>query len=82
MLNGNQMFLYVAEKMNFMFSMPLLLKLQHCKRGSRVEMLLRNLDEGNNDKTKFQENVLGTSTCPRYQQGAFNLARMQLGKQG
>jgi tRNA U34 5-carboxymethylaminomethyl modifying enzyme MnmG/GidA len=40
-------------------------------------MLLQNLDEGNNDRTKFQENMLSTSTCPRSQQGAFDLDRMQ-----
>jgi hypothetical protein len=40
-------------------------------------MLLRNLNEGNNDRTKFQENMLGTSICPRFQQGAFDLVMMQ-----
>ncbi len=31
-------------------------------------MLLQNLNEGNNDRTKFQENMLSTSTCLRFQQ--------------
>jgi hypothetical protein len=39
-------------------------------------MLLRNLDEGNSDRTKFQENMLNASTCPKSQQGAFDLDGM------
>jgi hypothetical protein len=39
-------------------------------------MLLWNLDEGNNDRTKFEENMLSTGTCPRSQQGAFDIVGM------
>ncbi|KAH8951403.1 hypothetical protein BDL97_09G026100 [Sphagnum fallax] len=47
------------------------------RQQSQLAMLLRNLDEGNSDRTKFQENILGASTCPRSQQGASDLAGMQ-----
>jgi len=47
------------------------------RQQSQLAMLLRNLDEGNSDRTKFQENMLGTSTHPRAQQGASDLAGMQ-----
>ncbi|KAH9552665.1 hypothetical protein CY35_09G078500 [Sphagnum magellanicum] len=47
------------------------------RQQSQLAMLLRNLDEGNSDRTKFQENMLGTSTRPRAQQGASDLAGMQ-----
>jgi hypothetical protein len=40
-------------------------------------MLLWNFDENNNDRIKFQESMLGTNICPRSQQGASNLTRMQ-----
>jgi hypothetical protein len=40
-------------------------------------MLLWNLDEGNNGTTKFLKNMLGTSICPKSQQGAFDLVTMQ-----
>ncbi len=40
-------------------------------------MLLQNLDEGHSDMTKFQENMLNISTCPRFQQGAFDFDGMQ-----
>jgi hypothetical protein len=34
------------------------------RQQSQLAMLLWNLDEGNSDRTKFQENMLGTSICP------------------
>jgi hypothetical protein len=40
-------------------------------------MFLWNLNESNSDRTKFQENMLGTNICPRSQQRTSDLTGMK-----